>query len=84
VASPDNDFEPSAAALPNGFYKINSTNPVPGASGLICYQGEVGGPGHVPFNKAVPIMQLNPDGQRVLVGLSSRIGAPPSQMCPPS
>jgi hypothetical protein len=84
VASPDNNFEPSFAALPNGFYKINSANPVPGASGLICYQGEVSGPGHVPFNKAVPIMQLNPDGQRMLVGLSSRLGTPPSQMCPPS
>lgn len=84
VASPDNNFEPSVTALPNGFYKINSANPVPGASGLICYQGEVGGPGHVPFNKAVPIMQLNPDGQRMLVGLSSRLGTPPSQMCPPS
>ncbi|HKR48788.1 MAG TPA: ABC transporter substrate-binding protein, partial [Pseudonocardiaceae bacterium] len=84
VASPDNNFEPSVAALPNGFYKINSTNPAPGASGLICYQGEVGKSGHVPFNKAVPIIQLNPDGQRMLVDLSSRLGTPPSQTCPPS
>jgi hypothetical protein len=84
VASPANNFMPPADALPNGFYKINSANPVPGVSGLICYQGEEGGSGHVPFNKAVPIMQLNPDGQSVLVALSSRLGAPPSQMCPPS
>jgi hypothetical protein len=84
VASQDNNFIPSIDALPNGFYKINSANPVSGASGVICYQGEENAAGHVPFNKVVPIMQLKPNGQRVLVALSSRLGAPPSQMCPPS
>lgn len=84
VASPDNNFSPSADALPNGFYKITATNPVPGSSGLICYQGEDSELGHVPFNKAVPIMQLKPDGQTVIVALLSSRGAPASHACPPS
>ncbi len=84
VASPDNKFVPQSDALPNGFYKINSANPVLGASGLICYQGGNDESGHVPFNKAVPIMQLMPSGQRVLVALSSKLGTPPGQTCPSS
>jgi hypothetical protein len=84
VASQDNEFMPTADALPNGFYQINSVKPVPGASGLICYSGEVGEVRHVPFNKAVPIMQLRPNGQPLLVALSSRLGSPPNQTCLPS
>jgi hypothetical protein len=84
VASQDNKFAPTADALPNGFYQINSVKPVVGASGLICYSGEAGEQGRVPFNKAVPIMQLKANGQSMLVSLSSRFGTPPSRTCMPN
>lgn len=71
------DPRPTAAALINGLATINRANPVPGASGWISFQHEAGRPDGMPYNKAVPIMQLLPDGTTRLVSLSSRLGAVP-------
>lgn len=70
--------QPTANALVNGLYQINATNPVGGASGGIYFQREPDIPDGAPFNKAIPIMQLHPDGTSAEVGLSSRSGRPPA------
>ncbi|MCA1603952.1 MAG: ABC transporter substrate-binding protein [Acidobacteria bacterium] len=70
--------QPSADALINGLYQINASNPVPGASGWIYFQREGYLPNGVPYNKAVPIMRLHPDGTVSQVSLSSRSGTPPA------
>lgn len=75
VASP-RDWQPTAGALINGLYQITETNRVHGASGWIYFQRETGVSDAVPYNKAVPIMRLCPDGTAKLVALS-RSGAPP-------
>lgn len=77
VASQQNP-RPTADALVNGLYQINATQPVPGASGWIYFQHEPGGTDVIPYNKAVPIMQLHPDGTATQVALSSNSGNPPA------
>ena len=69
---------PTADALINGLFQITATNPVPGASGWIYFQRAAGIPDGVPYNKAMPIMRLHPDGTADLVALSSRSGTPPA------
>ncbi|MGH4023682.1 MAG: ABC transporter substrate-binding protein [Pseudonocardiaceae bacterium] len=76
--SSQQDPQPTADALFNGLYQINVTKKVPGASGWIYFQRESDRPDGVPYNKAVPIMQLHPDGTATLVALSSRSGTPPT------
>lgn len=82
VASQQNP-QPVADALVNGLYQINTTQPVPGASGWIYFQHEVGGTDVIPHHKAVPIMQLHPDGKDTEVALSSNSGTPPAGPQPP-
>ena len=77
VASQQNP-QPTADAIINGLYQINATNPVPGASGWIYFQREGGIPDGVPYNKAVPIMQLHSNGTASQEDLSSRSGTPPA------
>lgn len=74
---------PTADALVNGLYQINATQPVPGASGWIYFQHEAGGTDVIPHNKAVPIMQLHPNGTATEVALSSNSGTPPTGPQPP-
>ncbi|MGH3915893.1 MAG: ABC transporter substrate-binding protein [Pseudonocardiaceae bacterium] len=76
VTSPQTP-RPVADALVNGLYQINATQPVPGASGWIYFQHEAGGTDVIPHYKAVPIMQLYPDGTATEIALSSRFGTPP-------
>ncbi|MGH3939891.1 MAG: ABC transporter substrate-binding protein [Pseudonocardiaceae bacterium] len=75
--------QPTANALINGLYQINWTKPVAGASGWIYFQRAEGTPDGVPYNKAIPIMKLNPDSPAELVTLSSRSGTPPGRPQPP-
>jgi hypothetical protein len=82
VASQQNP-RPGADAIPNGLYQINATNPVPGASGWIYFQREDGIPDGVPYNKAVPIVQLHSNGTASQEAMSSRSGEPPTGPEPP-
>lgn len=69
--------QPSPDALINGFYQITASAPVNGASGWIYFQRSVGGAEGVPYNKAMPILQLHPNGTATWVDLTSRTGSPP-------
>lgn len=82
VASEQNP-QPTAGALINGLYQITASDPVPGASGWIYFQRDTDVSDVVPYNKAVPIMQLHPDGTATELALSSRLGRPPSRPEPP-
>jgi hypothetical protein len=72
---------PVPAALVNGLHQINAQNAIPGASGWIYFQNTKEPPEWLPFNKAIPIMNLNRDGKATFLRLSSRLGVPPG---PPS
>ncbi|MGH4014902.1 MAG: ABC transporter substrate-binding protein [Pseudonocardiaceae bacterium] len=71
-----NKPQPVADDLFNGINAITQNDPVRGASGWIHFEHDADAPAGVPYDKAVPIMQLKPDSTAELRTLSSRSGTP--------